>query len=115
MRGRLVKQETFPRRKNMKSPGTKNLKSTSLLGRGATRIRYILLFSLLGLFLICGCNKTPPPENSASSAPPATPSTAPAPDQASAPAASAPAPAAPTPAPTQAAAPPPPPPPPPQI
>jgi hypothetical protein len=55
----------------MKSPGTKNLKSTSLLGRSATRIRYILLFGLLGLFLICGCNKTPPAENNASSAPPA--------------------------------------------
>jgi hypothetical protein len=93
----------------MKSPVTRNLKSTSLLGRGATRIRYILLFGLLGLFLICGCNKTPPAENNASSAPPAA---APAPDQASPPAASAPAPAPPPPAPTQAAAPPPPPPPP---
>jgi hypothetical protein len=99
----------------MKSPGRRNLKSRSLLGDGATRIRYILLLSLLGLFLFCGCNKTPPAENSASSAPPATPSAAPAPDQGSAPAASAPAPAAPAPAPTQAAAPPPPPPPPPKV
>ena len=55
----------------MKSPGRRNLKSTSLLGDGATRIRYILLLSLLGLFLFCGCNKTPPADNSASSAPPA--------------------------------------------
>ena len=44
----------------MKSPGRRNLKSTSLLGVGAIRIRYILLLSLLGLFLFCGCNKTPP-------------------------------------------------------
>jgi hypothetical protein len=94
----------------MKSPGRTNLKSTSLLGDGATRIRYILLFSLLGIFLSCGCNKTPPAENSASSAPPAA---APAPDQSPAPAASAPAPAPEAPAPAQAAAPPPPPPPPP--
>ena len=54
----------------MKSPGRRNLKSPSLLGDGATRIRYILLLSLVGLFLFCGCNKTPPAENSASSAPP---------------------------------------------
>ena len=94
----------------MKSPGGRNLKSTSLLGDGAIPIRYILLLSLMGLFFFCGCNKTPPAENSASSAPPAA---TPAPDQGSAPAASAPAPAAPAPAPTQAAAPPPPPPPPP--
>ena len=93
----------------MKSPGRRNLKSTSLLADGATRIRYILLLSLVGLFLFSGCNKTPPPENSASSAPPAA---APAPEQSPAPAASAPAPAPEAPAPpTQAAAPPPPPPP----
>ena len=54
----------------MKSPGGRNLKSTSLFGGGPIRIRYILLLSLLGIFLICGCNKTPPAENSASSAPP---------------------------------------------
>ena len=77
----------------MKSPGRRNLKSTSLLGDGATRIRYILLLSLVGLFLFCGCNKTPPAENSASSAPPAAPTAAPAPEQSPAPAASAPAPA----------------------
>ncbi len=94
----------------MKSPGGRNLKSTSFFGGGPIRIRYIVLLSLLGLFLICGCNKTPPAENSASSTPPAA---APAPDQASPPPASAPAAPAPAPAPTQAAAPPPPPPPPP--
>jgi hypothetical protein len=93
----------------MKSPWRRDLKRTSLLGDGAIRIRYIVLLTLLGLFLVCGCNKTPPAENNASSAPPAA---APAPDQASPPAASAPAPAEPAPAPTQAAAPPPPPPPP---
>ena len=80
----------------MKSPGRRNLKSTSLLADGATRIRYILLLSLVGLFLFSGCNKTPPPENSASSAPPAA---APAPEQSPAPAASAPAPAPEAPAP----------------
>ena len=94
----------------MKSPGTRNLKSSSVLGDGATRIRYILLLSFVGLFLFCGCNKTPPAENTASSAPPAA---APAPEQSPAPAASAPAPAPEAPAPAQAAAPPPPPPPPP--
>ncbi len=93
----------------MKSPERRDLKSTSLFGDGPIRIRYIVLLSLLGLFLFCGCNKTPPADN-ASSAPPAA---APAPDQPSPPAASAPAPAEPAPAPTQAAAPPPPPPPPP--
>jgi hypothetical protein len=97
----------------MKSPGRRNLNSTSLLRDNATRIHYILLLSLLGVFLFCGCNKTPPAENNASSAPPAAPAAAPTPDQAPAPAASQPAPAAPAPAPTQAAAPPPPPPPPP--
>jgi hypothetical protein len=97
----------------MKSPGRRNLKSTSLLGDGATRIRYLLVLSLVGLFLFSGCNKTPPAENNASSAPPAAPTAAPAPEQSPAPAASAPAPAPEAPAPTQAAAPPPPPPPPP--
>ena len=97
----------------MKSPGRRNLKSRSLLGDSATHIPRILLLGLLGALLFCGCNKTPPADNSASSAPPAAPAAAPAPDQASPPPASAPAPAAPAPAPTQAAAPPPPPPPPP--
>jgi len=96
----------------MKSPGGRNLKSTSLLGVDATRIHRMLLLSLVGVLVLCGCNKTPPAENSASSAPPTAPAAAPAPDQAPAPAASEPAPAAPAPAPTQAAAPPPPPPPP---
>src|SRR5580692_34446 len=74
----------------MNSPGGRSLKSTSLPGDGATRIRHILLLSLVGLFLFCGCNKTPPAENSASSAPPAAPAAAPAPDQAAPQAASAP-------------------------
>jgi hypothetical protein len=72
------------------------------------------LLSLLSVLVFCGCNKTPPAENSASSAPPAAPAAAaPAPDQAPTPSASAPAPEAPPPAPAQAVAPPPPPPPPP--
>ena len=97
----------------MKRSGRRNLKGTSLLGDHGTRIYYTLLLSLLGVFLFCGCNKTPPTENSASSAPPSAPAAAPAPDQSPAPGASAPAPSAEAPAPAQAAAPPPPPPPPP--
>jgi hypothetical protein len=93
----------------MKIPGRRNLKSSSLLRSDTTPIPCMLLLSLLGVLVFCGCNKTQPAQNSASSAPPAA---APAPDQSPAPAASAPAPAAPAPAPAQAAAPPPPPPPP---
>ena len=98
----------------MKSTGNPNLRSTSLLRNDAVR-HYILLLSLLGFLVFCGCNKTPPADNTASSTPAATPAAAPTPNQAQAPAASAPAPApaAPAPAPTQVVAPPPPPPPPP--
>ena len=100
----------------MKSPGRRNLNSTSLLRDNATRIHHILLLGVFGVFLFCGCNKTPPTENNASSAPPAAPAAAPTPDQAPPPAASAPAPSpAPAPAPEPAAPPPPPPPPPPKI
>ena len=91
------------------------MKGPSLRGEDATRIRYTLLLSLLGVFLFCGCNKTPPAENSASSAPSSAPAAVPAPDQSPAPSASAPAPSAAAPAPAQAAAPPPPPPPPPKV
>ena len=93
----------------MKNTGNTNHKSTSLLRDEAVR-HYILLLSLLGALVFCGCNKTPPADNTASSTPAAAPATAaaPTPDQAAAPTASAPAPA-----PAQAAAPPPPPPPPP--
>ena len=96
----------------MNSPGT--LKSTSLFGDAATSIQRMLLLSLMGVLVVCGCNKTPPAENSASSAaPPPTPSAvAPAP---TAPAPAAPAPAAPAPAVASAPPPPPPPPPPPKI
>jgi hypothetical protein len=100
----------------MKNTGSRNLKSTSLLRDDAVR-HYILLLSLLGVLVVCGCNKTPPTDNTASSTPAAAPATAaaPTPDQAPPPATSAPAPApgTPAPAPEQAAAPPPPPPPPP--
>jgi hypothetical protein len=100
----------------MKNTGNINLKSTSLLRDDAVR-HHILLLSLLAVLVVCGCNKTPPADNTASSTPAAAPAaTAPAPDQSPAPAANAPAPAAPVPAPApapaQAAAPPPPPPPP---
>src|SRR5271165_3068328 len=101
----------------MKNPGNGNLQSKSLPGDAAAPIRRILLLTVVGVLMVCGCNKTPPADNSASSAPAAAPAAAPAPapapDQAPAPAASEPAPAAPAPAPAQAAAPPPPPPPPP--
>jgi hypothetical protein len=100
----------------MKNTGSRNLKSTSLLRDDAVR-HYILLLCLLGVLVVCGCNKTPPTDNTASSTPAAAPATAaaPTPDQAPPPATSAPAPApgTPAPAPEQAAAPPPPPPPPP--
>jgi cell division septation protein DedD len=92
----------------MKNTGNRNLKSTSLLRDDAVR-HYILLLSLLGVLVVCGCNKTPPADNTASSTPAAAPAatTAPTPDQTPAPAANAPAPAAPAPAPApaQAAAP----------
>jgi hypothetical protein len=97
----------------MTNQGSRNLETTGLLRRNLGLIHRVLLFSLLGVLAICGCNKTPPADNNASSAPPAAPAAAPAPDQSPSPAASAPAPAPPAPAPTQAAAPPPPPPPPP--
>ena len=85
----------------------RNLKSRLFFGENASGIHRMLLLSVFGVLLFCGCNKTPPAENSASSAPPAAPAAAPTPDQAPAPAASEPAPAAPAPAPAQAAAPPP--------
>ena len=96
----------------MKSPGRTNLKRTSWLRGAAIPSHRLWLICVVGLLLFSGCNKTPPAENSASSAPPAAPAAAPAPDQAPAPAA-APEPAPPAPAQTQAAEPPPPPPPPP--
>ena len=98
----------------MKRQGRGNLKNSDLLRADTNRIHLTLLVILVGVVMFCGCNKTPPAENSASSAPPAAPAAAPAPDQAPPPA-SAPAPEAqaPAPAPPQAAAPPPPPPPPP--
>ena len=81
-----------------------------------TPISHVLLPIFLGLLAFGGCNKTPSPEPSASSAPqaaaPAPQAAAPAPDQAPAPTATAPA-TEPAPAPTQTAAPTPPPPPPP--
>ena len=94
----------------MKTPGRRNLKTTSMRGDNAT-IRRMLSVSLLGVLVFCGCNKTPPAETSASSPPPAAPAAAPGLDQ-QPPAASIPAPAAPAPA---AAAPAPPPPPPPKV
>jgi hypothetical protein len=87
-------------------------------GRSGDRpsTRHVLLPIFLGLLAFGGCNKTPSPEPSASSAPqaaaPAPQAAAPAPDQAPAPTATAPA-TEPAPAPTQTAAPTPPPPPPP--
>jgi hypothetical protein len=97
----------------MKAQGSTHPESTKLLRNHLGLIHRVLLFSLLGVLAVCGCNKTPPAENNASSAPPAAPAAAPAPEASPAPAASAPEPAPPAPAPTQAAAPPPPPPPPP--
>jgi hypothetical protein len=94
----------------MKTLGRRNLKTTSMRGDNAT-IHRMLSVSLLGLLVFCGCNKTPPAENSASSSPPAAPAAAPAPDQPPPPAASVPGPAASAPA-ASAPAPPPPPPPP---
>jgi hypothetical protein len=100
----------------MKRQGRGNLKSTDLLRADTNRVHLTLLVILVGVVMFCGCNKTPPAENSASSAPPAAPAAAPAPDQAPPPPASAPAPEAAAPAPAQAAAPPPPPaPPPPKV
>lgn len=97
----------------MKRQETRKLKTTSLLSGDKIRIHRMLLLSLFGVLVFCGCNKTPLPESSASPAPAAS---APAPDQAPAPAASEPAATAPPPAPAQAAAPPPPPaPPPPKV
>jgi hypothetical protein len=104
----------------LKNQGSTHLESTSLLRNNLGLIHRVLLFSLLGVLAICGCNKTQPAENNASSAPPAAPAAAPAPEQSSTPAASAPAPAppepAPAPTPTAALPPPPPrPPPPPKV
>jgi hypothetical protein len=64
----------------MKTLGRRNLKTTSMRGDNAT-IHRMLSVSLLGVLVFCGCNKTPPAENSASSSPPAAPAAAPAPDQ----------------------------------
>ncbi len=97
----------------MKSLRARNPESTNQLHDNLSLIRRVLFCSLLGVLAICGCNKTQPAENNASSPPPASPAAAPAPESSPTPAANAPAPAPATPAPTQAAAPPPPPPPPP--
>jgi hypothetical protein len=97
----------------MKNQENTHPESTKLLRNHLGLIHRVLLFSVLAVVAVCGCNKTPPADNNASAPPPAAPAAAPAPDQSAAPAASAPAPAAPAPAPAPAAALPPPPPPPP--
>ena len=104
----------------MKNPGRRNLQSTSLPGDDANPIRRMLLLSVVGVLMVCGCNKTPPADNTASSAPPAGSRSLPGARPGTGAAASAPAPDRP-----QAAAPrsrsscrsppPPPPPPPPRI
>lgn len=86
---------------------------TSLIRNNLGLIHRGLLFSLLSVLAICGCNKTQPAESNASPAPSVAPAAAPAPEPSPAAAANPPASPAATPAPTQAAAPPPPPPPPP--
>jgi hypothetical protein len=94
----------------MKSQENIHPESTSLVRNKLGLIHRVLLFSLLCVLAICGCNKTPPAENNASAPPAAAPAAAPAPESSPAPAATAPFPAPSTPAPTQAEAPPPPPP-----
>ncbi len=49
----------------MKRQGRGNLKNSDLLRADTNRIHLTLLVILVGVVMFCGCNKTPPAENSA--------------------------------------------------